>query len=57
MFQSNSQHLFADRVRSTLLPSHTYGVVSGGDPPAILDLTWEELREFHRSHYHPSNSR
>ena len=40
-----------------LLPSHTYGNCSGGDPPKILDLTWKQLKEFHAKHYHPSNSR
>lgn len=40
-----------------LLPSHTYSNCSGGDPLKILDLTWEQLKNFHAKHYHPSNSR
>ena len=40
-----------------LLPSHTYGNCSGGDPLKILDLTWKQLKDFHAKHYHPSNSR
>ncbi len=37
--------------------SHPYGVDSGGDPAAILDLTYEEFKNFHETYYHPSNSR
>ena len=28
----------------------------GGDPRRIPDLSYEQFVEFHRSHYHPSNS-
>ncbi len=34
----------------------TYEQVSGGDPEHIPELTWQKLREFHASHYHPSNA-
>src|SRR6266851_2263031 len=34
----------------------TYEHVSGGDPEHIPELTWQKLREFHASHYHPSNA-
>lgn len=30
---------------------------SGGDPQRITDLTYEQLRNFHAQHYHPSNSK
>ena len=39
-----------------LFPTTTYHFNSGGDPEAIPDLSYEELVEFHRSHYHPSNA-
>ena len=39
-----------------LFPGTTYHYNSGGDPEAIPDLSYEELIEFYRSHYHPSNS-
>ena len=39
-----------------LFPDTTYGVDSGGDPDHITDLTYEEIQEFYRVHYHPSNS-
>lgn len=43
-------------LQTNLLPYHTYGVHSGGDPLRITDLTWEELKKFHATHYHPSNA-
>ncbi|CAL4121780.1 unnamed protein product, partial [Meganyctiphanes norvegica] len=54
---ADSQQLFMQKLQNGLLPSHTYGVVSGGDPLCILDLTWQQLRDFHAYHYHPSNAR
>ena len=37
-------------------PDNTYGVESGGDPKVIPELTNEAFLDFHRKHYHPSNS-
>ncbi|GFS14839.1 presequence protease, mitochondrial [Elysia marginata] len=54
---SNSQSLYMQEALNELLPSHTYGVVSGGDPTHITSLTHEQLRDFHAKHYHPSNAR
>ncbi len=45
---------FSQRV---LFPDTTYGLDSGGDPEVIPELTFEAFRDFHRSHYHPSNAR
>ncbi len=39
-----------------LYPDTTYHYNSGGDPKDIPDLTYQELVEFYRSHYHPSNA-
>ncbi len=39
-----------------LFPSVTYRFNSGGDPEHIADLTHEQLLEFHRFYYHPSNA-
>ncbi|WP_373290107.1 insulinase family protein [Amphritea balenae] len=39
-----------------LFPSTTYHYNSGGDPEAIPDLSYEQLIEFYKSHYHPSNA-
>ncbi len=41
---------------SALFPTITYHHNSGGDPEAIPDLTYEQLKRFHASHYHPSNA-
>ncbi|XP_042221430.1 presequence protease, mitochondrial-like isoform X2 [Homarus americanus] len=54
---ADSQQLFLQKLQNGLLPSHTYGVVSGGDPLDIPRLTWQRLRDFHSYHYHPSNAR
>jgi len=29
---------------------------SGGNPDAIPDMTWEEIKEYHDKYYHPSNT-
>ncbi|WP_288130109.1 insulinase family protein [Microbulbifer sp.] len=39
-----------------LFPTTTYHFNSGGEPADIPDLTYEQLVEFYRSHYHPSNA-
>src|SRR5690606_13015171 len=39
-----------------LFPTTTYHYNSGGDPAEIPDLTYEQLRDFYRTHYHPSNA-
>ncbi|XP_068604757.1 presequence protease, mitochondrial [Brachionichthys hirsutus] len=54
---ADNEQVFAQHVQNKLHPDHTYGVVSGGEPLAILDLSWEQLRRFHATHYHPTNAR
>ncbi len=39
-----------------LFPTTTYHHNSGGDPEHITDLSYQALREFYRTHYHPSNA-
>ncbi|MBQ0719995.1 MAG: insulinase family protein [Gammaproteobacteria bacterium] len=39
-----------------LYPSTTYHYNSGGDPAAIPELSYEQLRDFYKTHYHPSNA-
>src|SRR3989339_8635 len=41
---------------TALYPDPTYGHNSGGDPEDIPSLTYEQFKEFHRRHYHPSNA-
>ncbi len=39
-----------------LYPKTTYHYNSGGDPNDIPDLSYEQLKAFYQSHYHPSNA-
>lgn len=52
-----NDNILVYKILNTILPDHTYGVVSGGDPLEIPHLTWDDLKKFHRDHYHPSNCR
>ncbi|WP_455204397.1 insulinase family protein, partial [Kaarinaea lacus] len=47
LWQTLTKHLF---------PTSTYHYNSGGDPEAIPDLSYEELQNFYKTHYHPSNA-
>ncbi|KAM6920229.1 presequence protease, mitochondrial [Lycodopsis pacificus] len=54
---SENERVYAQHLQNKLFPDHTYSVVSGGEPLDIPDLTWEQLKQFHATHYHPSNAR
>ncbi|KAJ3410731.1 Presequence protease, mitochondrial [Chytridiales sp. JEL 0842] len=54
---SDVNNIFLTRLQQAMYPKTTYSHVSGGDPEAITDLTHEQLVEFHRTCYHPSNAR
>ena len=43
-------------INEFLFPNHTYGFNSGGEPEDILNLTYDDLVNFHKKHYHPSNA-
>ncbi|MBY4677844.1 insulinase family protein [Marinobacterium arenosum] len=43
-------------VSKYLFPTTTYHFNSGGEPDCITDLSYDELIEFYKSHYHPSNA-
>ncbi|MGB1092307.1 MAG: insulinase family protein, partial [Oceanobacter sp.] len=43
-------------VSSYLFPTTTYHFNSGGEPADITRLTYDQLMNFYRSHYHPSNA-
>lgn len=55
-FAENS-NLFSSKFLNKILPSHTYGHCSGGEPLDIPNLSHKELLAFHRKYYHPSNAR
>ncbi|XP_072033741.1 presequence protease, mitochondrial-like isoform X2 [Amphiura filiformis] len=54
---TSPEQLFGIHLQNKLMPSNTYSHNSGGEPLNIPDLTWQQLREFHATHYHPSNAR
>jgi Zn-dependent M16 (insulinase) family peptidase len=43
-------------VSKYLYPTSTYHYNSGGEPRDIPDLTYQQLKDFHKTHYHPSNA-
>lgn len=43
-------------LNETLYPTSTYHYNSGGDPKDIPNLSYAQLKAFHKTHYHPSNS-
>lgn len=47
LFQAVGEHLF---------PTSTYHHNSGGEPEHIPELTYEQLKDFYKTHYHPSNA-
>ncbi|CAI9569528.1 unnamed protein product [Staurois parvus] len=54
---TDNQRVYLQRLQNKVLPEGTYSFVSGGDPLDIPNLTWEQLKHFHATHYHPSNAR
>ncbi|XP_011641097.1 presequence protease, mitochondrial [Pogonomyrmex barbatus] len=54
---NDNQAIMAERLLNSILPSHTYSVISGGDPLVIPNLQYIDLLNFHMKYYHPSNSR
>ncbi len=54
-FSDPFRHLFHHTI-TALMPGSTYAHESGGDPAVIPQLSYEQFVDFHRSHYHPSNS-
>lgn len=53
---SSPDQVMARSLLNALYPDTTYRHNSGGDPACIPDLTWQQLRQFHKRHYHPSNA-
>lgn len=53
---SDPQNIVSDIITFNLHRDSSYGVDSGGDPAEIPSLSYENFLDFHRKHYHPSNS-
>ena len=47
LWQTVTEHLF---------PTTTYHYNSGGEPANIPDLSYQQLKDFYKVHYHPSNA-
>ena len=54
---SSPERVLAEYSQQSLFPDTTYGLESGGAPKEIVNLTFEQFKEFHRKFYHPSNAR
>ena len=53
---SSPDQVMVRTIQKELYPSTTYHYNSGGDPAEIPSLSYKQLKEFHRRHYHPSNA-
>jgi hypothetical protein len=53
---SSPDQVMIRSLQQALYSNGTYHYNSGGDPLAIPDLTYEQLKTFHAVHYHPSNA-
>lgn len=53
---SSPEQVLFRQIQQVLFPDHPYGYDSGGDPEAIVDLSYDHFLDFHRTYYHPSNS-
>lgn len=53
---SSAISVLFEEIKKHLYPTTTYHYNSGGDPRHIPDLTYEGLRDFYKSHYHPGNA-
>ncbi|ROW09208.1 hypothetical protein VPNG_05765 [Cytospora leucostoma] len=51
---SDAGYLYYIRFQDHIFPDINN---SGGDPQKITDLTWQQLKQFHNEHYHPSNAK
>lgn len=53
---SSPASVLYDHLGRYLFPTTTYHYNSGGDPETIPDLSYEQLKAFYQTHYHPSNA-
>jgi presequence protease len=53
----DSSQYFARKMQQFLYPNSPYAHNSGGDPEDVIQMKYEELKNFHKTYYHPSNSK
>ncbi|CAO3587944.1 unnamed protein product [Absidia cylindrospora] len=54
---SDPGYLFYKQSQQAMYSGTTYENASGGDPAFITDLTYNDLLNFHKTRYHPSNAK
>lgn len=54
---STPDSVLAEQSQQAVFPDMLYSLDSGGEPEAILGLTYEGFKNFHETLYHPSNAR
>ncbi len=54
---SSPDSVLAEQTQQAVFPDNLYNLDSGGNPEEILDLNFEEFKDFHTRYYHPSNAR
>lgn len=52
---ASADFVLGNAVKTALYGDTPYRYVSGGLPEEIVDLTYEEFRNFYKANYHPSN--
>lgn len=53
---SSPEKLLKTEIKKSLFPDTNYKYSSGGIPERILEVTYEEILNYHSEFYHPSNS-
>ncbi|NGX33761.1 MAG: hypothetical protein K1060chlam1_00102 [Candidatus Anoxychlamydiales bacterium] len=53
---ANPDSILFQKMQENLTPDLPYAFNSGGDPKEIPNLTYENLKKFHETFYHPSRS-
>ena len=53
---SSTNAILWQTISRYLFPGSTYHYNNGGEPDHIPDLSYQDLKDFYKSHYHPSNA-
>jgi Zn-dependent M16 (insulinase) family peptidase len=53
----DASQYFSRKMQQFLYPDSPYSHNSGGDPEDVIKMKYEELKNFHKTYYHPSNSK
>ena len=51
----DSQQMFMETMESLVLAGTPYQYISGGLPESMITLSYQELMEYYKKYYHPSN--